>query len=89
MLNLVVEHFGSLTATKLVKRTLQKNSNWYTIAKSKGLLDLFENRLTNSSDEKIDLTWYLDETTMRKSFSHRRMIIWEFHVAIKKQIINT
>ena len=61
MLDLVVEHFGSLTATDLVKRTHQKNSNWYTIAKNKGLLDLFENRLTNSSDEKIDLTWYLDE----------------------------
>ncbi len=61
MLDLVVEHFGSLTATDLVKRTHQKNSNWYTIAKSKGLLDLFVNRLTNSSDEKIDLTWYLDE----------------------------
>ena len=61
MLDLVIEHLGSLTATDLVKRTHQKNSNWYTIAKSKGLLDLFENRLTNSSDEKIDLTWYLDE----------------------------
>lgn len=61
MLNLIVEHFGALTATELVKRTHQKNSNWYTIAKSKRLLDLFENRLTNSSDEKIDLTWYLDE----------------------------
>lgn len=61
MLDLVVEHFGPLTATDLVKRTHQKNSNWYAIAKSKGLLELFENRLTNSSDEKIDLTWYLDE----------------------------
>ena len=29
------------------------------------------------------------ETTVRKSFSHRRMIIWEFHVATKKQIITT
>jgi hypothetical protein len=38
----------------------------------------------------------LQETTMRKSVSHREMIIWEFpacrtgwHVAIKKQIKNT
>jgi len=61
MLDLVVEHFGSKTASDLVKRTHQKNSNWYNIAKEKGLLILFENRLTNSSDEKIDLTWYLDE----------------------------
>ncbi len=61
MLDLIVAHFGSWTAADLVKRTHQKNSVWYTIAKSKGLLDLFENQLTNSSDEKIDLTWYLDE----------------------------
>lgn len=61
MLNLIVEHFGSLTATELVKRTHQKNSNWYSIAKSKGLLDIFETGMTNSSDEKIDLTWYLDD----------------------------
>lgn len=61
MLDLIVAHFGSLTATELVKRTHQKNSNWYKVAKDKGLLFLFENRLTNSSDEKIDLTWYMDE----------------------------
>ena len=61
MLDLIVAHFGSLTATELVNRTHQKNSNWYKVAKNKGLLDLFENRLTNSSDEKIDLTWYMDE----------------------------
>ncbi len=61
MLDLIVEHFGPLTAADLVKRTHQKNSNWYNVAKEKGLLYLFENRLTNSSDEKIDLTWYLDE----------------------------
>jgi hypothetical protein len=30
-----------------------------------------------------------DETTIRRSFSHRRMIIWEFHVANKNQNINT
>lgn len=61
MLNLIVTHLGPLTATELVNRTHQKNSNWYKVAKDKGLLDLFENRLTNSSDEKIDLTWYMDE----------------------------
>jgi uncharacterized phage-associated protein len=61
MLDLIVTHLGSLTATELVSRTHQKNSNWYKVAKDKGLLDLFENRLTNSSDEKIDLTWYMDE----------------------------
>jgi uncharacterized phage-associated protein len=61
MLDLIVEHFGPLTAADLVKRTHQKNSNWYNVAREKGLLYLFENRLTNSSDEKIDLTWYLDE----------------------------
>jgi uncharacterized phage-associated protein len=61
MLDLIIEHFGPLTAADLVKRTHQKNSNWYNVAREKGLLYLFENRLTNSSDEKIDLTWYLDE----------------------------
>jgi len=61
MLDLIVAHFGSLTAAELVNRTHQKNSNWYKVAKDKGLLYLFENRLTNSSDEKIDLTWYMDE----------------------------
>ena len=61
MLDLIIEHFGSKTASELVKRTHQKNSNWYSIAKSKGLLELFNDKMTNSSDEKIDLTWYLDE----------------------------
>ncbi len=61
MLDLIVDHFGPLTAADLAKRTHQKNSNWYNVAKNKGLLYLFENRLANSSDEKIDLTWYLDE----------------------------
>lgn len=61
MLDLIIEHFGSKTAAELVNRTHQKNSNWYAIAKSKGLLELFKEKMTNSSDEKIDLTWYLDE----------------------------
>lgn len=61
MLDLIIEHFGSMTAAELVNRTHQKNSNWYAIAKSKGLLELFKDKMTNSSDEKIDLTWYLDE----------------------------
>jgi copper chaperone CopZ len=30
----------------------------------------------------------LDETSHENYFSHRRMIIGEFHLAIKKQIIN-
>ena len=70
MLELIIAHFGPLTAAELVKRTHQKNSNWYTIAKKKGLLDLFENKLTNSSDEKIDFTWYLDEKG-RDSFAEQ------------------
>ena len=41
MLDLIVNHFGSLTAADLVKRTHQKNSNWYNVAKTKGLLHLF------------------------------------------------
>ncbi|GAP67761.1 hypothetical protein BA6E_101205 [Bacteroidales bacterium 6E] len=61
MLDLIIEHFGSKTAAELVNRTHQKNSNWYAIAKSKGLLELFKEKMTNSSDEKIDLTWYLDD----------------------------
>lgn len=61
MLDLIIEHFGSKTALELVKRTHQKSSNWYAIAKSKELLELFNDKMTNSSDEKIDLTWYLDE----------------------------
>jgi len=30
-----------------------------------------------------------DETSHENYFSHRRMIIGEFHVAIKQRIINT
>jgi uncharacterized phage-associated protein len=57
----VVEKFGSLTAKRLVDITHRKNSAWYKVAKSKGLIEAFEKGLTNSSDEKIDFTSFLDE----------------------------
>ena len=48
------------SARDLVNFTHRKGSNWYQIAKSTGLLEKFEKKLANSSEEKIDFTWYLD-----------------------------
>ncbi|TKG95439.1 DUF4065 domain-containing protein [Puteibacter caeruleilacunae] len=61
LLQLIVDKFGNKTASELVKYTHRKSSNWYHVAKNKNLLDLFENGHTNSSAEKIDFLWYLDE----------------------------
>lgn len=62
MLDFVISKFGKLTAKELVDLAHRKGSNWYQIAKEKGLLERFESKLANSSEEKIDFTWYLDES---------------------------
>jgi len=61
MLDMIADKFGKKSAADLVALTLRKNSNWYHIASEKKLLPLFENGLANSSDEKIDFTWYIDK----------------------------
>lgn len=77
MLEIVTKRFGHLSAIELVNRTHMKNSNWYHVAKEKGLLDLFEKRITNSSDEKIDFTWYLDDKgeELYKEQNHFRKLV--------------
>lgn len=60
VLQVVCEKFGNMTATKLVNYTHRPNSLWYLLAKEKGLLEIFNNHYSNSSDEKIDFTRLLD-----------------------------
>lgn len=60
-LKFIVDKFGHLTAKELVEITHRRNSSWFQVAKQNGLLEIFEKGLTNSSDEKIDFTMYLDE----------------------------
>lgn len=65
MMNFILDHFGRLPAHELVKLTHRKSSLWYKQASSKGLLELFERRLTNSSEEKIDFRELLDEKSQQ------------------------
>jgi uncharacterized phage-associated protein len=61
MMNFILDHFGGLSANELVRLTHRKSSIWYKQSKEKGLLELFEKGLTNSSSEKIDFRELLDE----------------------------
>ncbi|WP_319589276.1 Panacea domain-containing protein [uncultured Draconibacterium sp.] len=61
LLNFIVARFGGKSASELVTITHRKNSNWFRVASEKNLLTLFENGLTNSSDEKIDFTREMNE----------------------------
>lgn len=60
-LEFICKNFGSMTANALVKYTHRPNSLWAKIAREKGLLEYFEKKYLNSSDEKIDFTSLLDE----------------------------
>lgn len=61
MMDFTLNHFGKLTAQQLVKLTHRKTSLWHKQAEEKGLLELFDRKLTNSSEEKIDFRELLDE----------------------------
>lgn len=61
LLDFIVAKFGEKNAAELVKITHRKNSNWFQVASEKNLLPLFENGLTNCSDEKIDFTREMDD----------------------------
>lgn len=65
MMNFILDHFGRLPAHELVKLTHRKSSLWYKQASGKGLLELFEKKLTNSSEEKIDFRELLDEKSQQ------------------------
>jgi uncharacterized phage-associated protein len=59
VMDYVIEKYGNDTATQLVEMLHKKGSAWQKIAEENGLIELFENRITNSSDKEIDFTYYL------------------------------
>lgn len=61
MMDFILDHFGKLTAQQLVRLTHRRSSLWHKQAEEKGLLELFDRKLTNSSEEKIDFRELLDE----------------------------
>ncbi|MGV8135368.1 MAG: type II toxin-antitoxin system antitoxin SocA domain-containing protein [Mangrovibacterium sp.] len=61
MMTLINDKFGKMTAKQLVDYTHRETSLWYQIAKEKGLLEVFKQGNSNSSDEKIDFTRLLDK----------------------------
>ena len=65
MMNFILDNFGSRPANELVRLTHRRSSLWYKQAKEKGLLELFEKGLTNSSEEKIDFKELLDEKSQQ------------------------
>jgi len=68
MLQFVLENFGGLTASQLVDITHRPYSPWYTIAQEKGLLELFQKGMRNTSEEKIDFERFFcdSESSMNK-----------------------
>ena len=73
-MDIIVKKFGDKTANKLVKITHQKGSAWYYFAEKTGLLPLFENKLKNSSTEKIDFAEYFsfNDDTLKKYQEQKR-----------------
>jgi len=79
IMDYVIEKYGSKTATQLVQLLHRKGSAWYKEAKENGLIDAFNNKITNSSNKEIDFTYYLtgcgieryrDCIEFKKSVSH-------------------
>jgi uncharacterized phage-associated protein len=59
-LKYIVENYGSKTGSQLIDLTHKKGSPWYTTAERTGLLDIFEHKLKNSSNETVDLLSLID-----------------------------
>lgn len=55
LLSEIIGCFGNKTGSQLVQITHKKGSPWYLSAKRSGLLDLFDKKLKNSSNEDVDL----------------------------------
>lgn len=62
VMTIINDKFGRMTATQLVDYTHRETSLWYQIAKGNGLLEVFKQGYSNSSDEKIDFTRQLDKS---------------------------
>jgi uncharacterized phage-associated protein len=59
VMDLVIDKFGNMTAKELVHYLHKQGSTWHTLSEKHGLLELFDSGETNSSDVKIDLTYFL------------------------------
>lgn len=67
----VLEHYGKMPATALVKEVHQPNRLWYKVAQREGLLEPFRLKLMNYSDAKIDFSEQL--TPQGKEFYKEQM----------------
>lgn len=56
LLNEMVHKWGKMPAEDLVNLTNRETAPWYKTAKENGLLELFENKVTNTSDVVIDMS---------------------------------
>lgn len=56
LLNEMVHKWGKMPAEDLVNLTHRETAPWYKTAKENGLLELFENKVTNTSDVVIDMS---------------------------------
>ncbi|MBO7562369.1 MAG: SocA family protein [Bacteroidales bacterium] len=61
MMNSVLKNFGNKTANQLINYLHRKESLWYKLAVSKGLLKAFKDGLCNCSEVRIDLGDLLPE----------------------------
>ncbi len=61
VLEFIIKKYGKSSAKKLVDLVHRENSPWYIIAKSKNLLDSFENGTLPTTNYIIDFTSLLDE----------------------------
>ena len=74
MMDFIIEHFGDKTATELVDYTHRPGTAWYNIAKKTGLLSLFENHSSNSSEEKINFEFFCKEEAGIEKYREQRML---------------
>jgi uncharacterized phage-associated protein len=59
VMDYVIEKYGSKTAKQLVQLLHKKGSAWHNQAEKNGLMNAFNNKITNSSSNEIDFTYYL------------------------------
>ncbi len=68
ILRFATDTFKAYNAEDLIRITHRENHPWYLTAQKNGLLELFENNKTNSSDIKVDMSLLLEDDPAKKDF---------------------
>jgi uncharacterized phage-associated protein len=68
ILDTVVNTFKDYSAKDLVEITHREHFPWHTTAKNLGYLDLFDNKMCQSTDIVLDLSMLLDNSPELKNF---------------------